>query len=393
MFRLSDDKVYYLQDYYPVRSKRHGQDSEAILEFKRGSIDTINAYAKMMAKSMEQVYDVSTLKGGYICVMPSHSKGSYSSSLRRLASYLCKVFEMNDSYNLIIRNKDHDKASTGGERSIGSHIATLEVNPQYSIQDKIVILLDDVTTTGNSIAAVRHILKPFNPRCVYAQTLAKTADDRNEQAVVEHHEVNTNPAELTAEECIRQILNDNSKSEEVKATEIQEKFKNILIERYKARLYLNERYGKYGKSFNDSFFDRVCSDNHIYAFVVGYLCLYTKNMMVAICKFLDDMIRNGSYKEYISVPKYFTNDEAKAYLKEKVSVALDKSNTIDEFRMNLLTEHIEISKYTNSEISYLLEGWNRAIRAANLSEEIDASAVAAKVGHDNRHIVISRTKK
>ena len=64
--------------------------------------------------------------------------------------------------NFIIRIKTVDKLATGGERDISVQKASLGVNPEMSISGDVVLLVDDVTTSGNSLRACRDILQKWS---------------------------------------------------------------------------------------------------------------------------------------------------------------------------------------------------------------------------------------
>lgn len=175
-FRETYDGILYLYDYYPVRYEEHNGVSERILAFKNGDDAAVRQFADEMKEAMDDKYRgyMEKLSNTVVCVMPSHEAGQYSKGLTRLAAYLSFTYGMIDAEHLIKRKITHDKISTGGDRSVQKQLETLEVSTDYIIAGKDVIVLDDVTTTGNSIEAVRRLLRKYNVGKIYAQTLGKT---------------------------------------------------------------------------------------------------------------------------------------------------------------------------------------------------------------------------
>lgn len=54
--------------------------------------------------------------------------------------------------------KEIEKLATGGNRNINIHFGSIEVNPNVSISGEVILVVDDVTTSGNSLYACRDIL-------------------------------------------------------------------------------------------------------------------------------------------------------------------------------------------------------------------------------------------
>ena len=181
-FKETYDGISYLYDYYPVRFKEHKGISERILAFKNGDDEAVKQFAFEMKEAMDDKYKgyLDKLSNTVVCVMPSHEVGQYSKGLTRLAAYLAYIYGMIDGEHLIKRKITHEKISAGGDRSVQKQIETLEISTEFTIAGKDIIILDDVTTTGNSIEAVRRLLYPFNVGKIYAQTLGKTHLEYNE---------------------------------------------------------------------------------------------------------------------------------------------------------------------------------------------------------------------
>lgn len=63
-----------------------------------------------------------------------------------------------DKAYFLRRNRDIDKLAWGGRRDQQIHMQSISTMQEMEITGDIVLLMDDVTTTGNSLYACREIL-------------------------------------------------------------------------------------------------------------------------------------------------------------------------------------------------------------------------------------------
>lgn len=97
-------------------------------------------------------------KGIAICVVPSHRSGyTNDSGIAELARRLASDDRI-DKIDFILREKDIAKLSTGGEREYEIQKASIKANPAMTIEGDVILLVDDVTTSGNSLFASRDLL-------------------------------------------------------------------------------------------------------------------------------------------------------------------------------------------------------------------------------------------
>lgn len=156
----TQDGILYLYDYYPTRFEEHHGISEKIIAFKNGNTDAIDFFCRIMKEVLDERFkdNLSGLGEYTVCIMPAHDRGMYSVGLRMLAQFLVDTYGMTDGKALVQRIKTHDRNANGGDRSLAGQLQTLAVDDRYEVADKKVLLLDDVTTSGNSILAVKKLL-------------------------------------------------------------------------------------------------------------------------------------------------------------------------------------------------------------------------------------------
>lgn len=154
---------YYFHNYYP---KRYGNDidSNRIRLFKMHDIDAMNYYYDLLRNAFPE--------GCRVCSVPPSEKGKESALMTVLRSLdkkghieYCPCLERRESCK---------KKAYGGERNIDLERKTISYDFGYNLLDKNVILIDDVCTTGVSLAASRNILLMHNVASVECLVLGAT---------------------------------------------------------------------------------------------------------------------------------------------------------------------------------------------------------------------------
>ncbi|WP_289647374.1 phosphoribosyltransferase [uncultured Dubosiella sp.] len=176
LFSKTNDGIFYLHQYYPTRYVEHSGVSESIIEFKQRNQNQINRFTEEMKAALLEHWNNDAIKLHERClvVMPSHSVREWGVGLLEMAKKLCLELNMLDYSHALVRVNKHEKLSIGGDRSIDSHITTIEINPDFDVKGEKVVILDDVTTTGNSLMASVQILKGAGAKEVTAIAIGKT---------------------------------------------------------------------------------------------------------------------------------------------------------------------------------------------------------------------------
>jgi predicted amidophosphoribosyltransferase len=105
-----------------------------------------------------QQLDEEICKGVSICVVPSHTEGlSNDSGIAELARRLARNGRI-DKVDFLVRTKTIDKLAYGGSRDISVQLDSIGVNPYMTVEGDVVLIVDDVTTSGASLEACRKIL-------------------------------------------------------------------------------------------------------------------------------------------------------------------------------------------------------------------------------------------
>jgi predicted amidophosphoribosyltransferase len=112
--------------------------------------------------------------GIVIATVPSHDPAKVGGGLKKLAAALAKNGNRVDGSAVLVRTKKIDKLAKGGDRSKDVHLKSVTVATPNLIRGHDVLLLDDVTKTGNSLAAGKELLLAAGAKSVECATIGKT---------------------------------------------------------------------------------------------------------------------------------------------------------------------------------------------------------------------------
>jgi predicted amidophosphoribosyltransferase len=144
---------------YPEHSGR-------ILDLKDGKASAVNHFAAMIEPTLPNNI--------VIAVVPSHDPQKLGGGLKDLAVKLAERGNRIDGSRCLVRTKKIDKLAHGGDRSKEVHVQSIGLISPALIRGKDVLLLDDVTKTGNSLFACKEILTQAGARSVLCATIGKT---------------------------------------------------------------------------------------------------------------------------------------------------------------------------------------------------------------------------
>ena len=121
-----------------------------------------------------QQLDDEICKDVTICVVPSHTEcDTNDSGIAELARRLANNGRI-DKTDYILRKKTIDKLAYGGSRDIRVQLDSLGVNEDMQIEGDVVLIVDDVTTSGASLEACKEILLKNGARRVAMLALGQS---------------------------------------------------------------------------------------------------------------------------------------------------------------------------------------------------------------------------
>lgn len=140
---------YWLDKERKIKNPLFDVFSGKILDLKEGRESAIQYFYNLL--------DSEICEGVTICIVPSSNADNKNSGMSMLGERLAINGRKNGVY-FLNRYRSIDKLATGGNRSINVHLQSIDVITDMNIKGDIVLLMDDVTTTGNSLYACREIL-------------------------------------------------------------------------------------------------------------------------------------------------------------------------------------------------------------------------------------------
>jgi phosphoribosylpyrophosphate synthetase len=108
-----------------------------------------------------------------IAVVPSRDSARIGSGIGDLAQLLAGPGRT-DATSCLVRHTTIPKLACGGDRKLEVHLSSIRVDKAHLIRGREVLLLDDITTTGNSFRACRILLEQNGASLVKCLALAET---------------------------------------------------------------------------------------------------------------------------------------------------------------------------------------------------------------------------
>lgn len=148
-----------------IKNKSFDFYSRKILDLKCGKESAIKFFFDMI--------DPEINPGVTICVVPSSNPDNIDSGMSKLGSMLASNGRK-DKVLYLRRHTAIPKLACGGNRDVDIHYKTIGTMDEVEITEDIILLMDDVTTSGNSLRACRDILISRGANTVEMLALGQT---------------------------------------------------------------------------------------------------------------------------------------------------------------------------------------------------------------------------
>jgi len=172
----SESDTYYVIDYHPYW---HGNNPEfsdedgLLLDFKKGYDSAVRYFFNKLSYRLDKVYEAGgSITNIWLCPVPSHDPNNKNNNVYDLISRYRKF----PSAKILKRTRLVDKLASGGNRDVSVHTNSIVSDSSVKLgSGAVVILVDDVATTGNSIKACKSILmRRTDVSSVVCVVIAKT---------------------------------------------------------------------------------------------------------------------------------------------------------------------------------------------------------------------------
>ena len=171
---LHGQDITILGPYKPWRyHKEQGGDgsnypphSGRILDLKDNKASGIDYFCTFLTPRIQRYPLVATV--------PSHDPNKLTSGIRTLAAKLEAAVECKDIGPNLVRHTKIEKLANGGDRSVEVHLGSITINHPHLVEDGLILLIDDVMSTGNSLLACRKLLLEAGAAEVKCVALGRT---------------------------------------------------------------------------------------------------------------------------------------------------------------------------------------------------------------------------
>ena len=188
--RYSDKEIretlFYLRDYHKwwlirgiLRNPKADNLTKAVLNLKDETHSKHGRAVKLFSGLLEEFLEdvINEDEEIYAAYVPSHEAGKKSAGLGSVLTNVSKSYNIANSKNLLYRHKTVPKLSHGGNREKDVHLNSIRVFKNAIPKGAKVLLIDDVTTSSNSLLACEELLYASGAGLVISVALTKTADD------------------------------------------------------------------------------------------------------------------------------------------------------------------------------------------------------------------------
>jgi hypothetical protein len=172
---LNGYDVVYFFDYHRKCESENDNREECVMSKKIRApksldMDAIAFFTELLSES---------LGGGFsVCVVPSHSRRKRRSGIKEVAINVAKKADIADATDCLECFRSIRKqAISHRKRNMEIHLDSIRVRNGLDIRGKDFLLLDDVGTSGWSIAACRRILAEAGSAVVKCAVLGRTVNN------------------------------------------------------------------------------------------------------------------------------------------------------------------------------------------------------------------------
>jgi hypoxanthine phosphoribosyltransferase len=165
---------YYLRNYHPFHLQGEENPyfddwSEKLLELKNQTQNVVNFWYEELEQHLNN-------ESFAIAVVPSSSSENKISGIHLVAQKIAKSRQITitDATSCLRRYRSIDKLASGGNRELTVHANSIEVINRHLIKNKNVLLVDDISTTGNSLLACKELVMKAGASKVKCVALGKT---------------------------------------------------------------------------------------------------------------------------------------------------------------------------------------------------------------------------
>jgi hypoxanthine-guanine phosphoribosyltransferase len=175
---LNLPEIFYLGVYQPSTGECEGdfdftEYTSRIWNLKNCNSLVIEHFTDCISSNLNDDFDC-------ILVVPPHQSGKHNSGIQVLSQEIAYKKNLIDATSCLIRHKTIDNLSLGGNRSLETHLQSIKIVNSEVLKGNKLLLIDDVSTTGNSLKACQRLLESAGANSVKSFVLGKTTRDEED---------------------------------------------------------------------------------------------------------------------------------------------------------------------------------------------------------------------
>lgn len=179
-----EEPNFFMIDYYPKNAGYKDWDSQTLVYLKMGNVYNANRkdefIGRIQAWLLKYINKIRAKHPGKEIVFgfaPSHSPSSSESFMITELDVNSLFQDPNFSVKpkLLKRIVKVPKQATGGCRNVETHLHSIKVTKDLT--NKIVCIMDDVRTTGCTLAACRQLVKDSGATQIYTLAIGQTVPE------------------------------------------------------------------------------------------------------------------------------------------------------------------------------------------------------------------------
>jgi len=153
---------------------RHKEQGTEFPAHSKRILDLKNKYERGLSYFFDYLSEKVKTPDAIAVVPSSDATKGPTSGCHALADRLCQKLGITNAGACLVRHTSIAKKAKGGDRSISVDLNSVRVENADLIKGKRVLLIDDVTTSGNSLLACRRLLLKAGAKDVKMVALGRT---------------------------------------------------------------------------------------------------------------------------------------------------------------------------------------------------------------------------
>ena len=160
--QFSNGTYYFFN--YTKRANWNFCYDQNLIQSSKGALNFKNPYDFQLINNIVNFLDPYICPNVVLCCVPSHRLGNFDTSMLKVVKELANRNRIDGSYCLIRNKTIGERKKPNSDRRKEVHFGSINPDNMQIFENRDVLLLDDIVTSGNSLDACKDILlSPYGP--------------------------------------------------------------------------------------------------------------------------------------------------------------------------------------------------------------------------------------